>query len=254
MLTSMKLVIVLLVMSAATIAPASAQDKVFDWVQANSEAVRLDPGYYHAGHVYRPGPDGGNLHVDIEAEKPVTIALAPETEWNEAMQHSERLQGLSFLCMQEHVVKTTYTCHIPAQAMVLVIRDERAGADHAIDAGLHEMRRSDDAVERVAAIGIGTVLTGSGSVTHRFVSPNDLHIQYYAWHCIENCYQAEFRWFEAAKEKYQLTAMLKVYSGIFPDHDGEQVSVKIKSPVPMAVAVIPSAVANQLYGNAGIPR
>src|SRR5947209_897837 len=170
MLISMKLVIALL-LCAGTIAPATAQDKdkVFDWVAANSEAVRLDPGYYHAGHVYRPGRDGGNMHVVIEAEKPVTIALAPESEWNEAMQHAEHLRGLSFLCMQEHVVKTTYTCHIPAQAMVLVIRDERAGADHAIDAGLHEMRRSDDAVERVAAIGIGTVLTGSGSVTHRFV-------------------------------------------------------------------------------------
>src|SRR5438105_783202 len=104
MLISMKLVIALLVLGVVTIAPASAQDKdkdrVFDWVQANAEAVRLDPGYYHAGHVYRPGPDGGNMHVDIEAEKPVTIALAPESEWNEAMQHAEHLRGLSFLCMQ----------------------------------------------------------------------------------------------------------------------------------------------------------
>src|SRR5260370_8745681 len=33
-----------------------------------------------------------------------------------------------------------------------------------------------------------------------------------------------------------------------PDHDGEQVSVKVKSPVPMAVAMLPAKIAGQLYG------
>jgi len=35
--------------------------------------------------------------------------------------------------------------------------------------------------------------------------------------------------------------------GPTPDHDAEQVSIKIKSPVPMLVAMVPSQVANQLH-------
>jgi hypothetical protein len=231
-----------------SLATASAQDKVFDWVPANSEAVRLDPGYYHAGHVYRPGPDGGNMHADIDSEKPVTVALAPESQWNDAVQNYDHLGNVSFLCMQEHVTKTTYTCHIPAQHMVLVIRDERANTDRVVNTATRLARTGDRTVDRAIGIGVSAV-TGSGSVTHRFVSPNDLRIQYYSWLCVDNCYQPEFRWYQKAKEKYQLTPILKIYGGIFPDHDGERISVKIKSPVPMAVGVMPSAVANQLHLN-----
>src|SRR5512147_2600951 len=133
----MKLVPVpVLVLVTLAIGSASAQEKVFDWTPANSESVRLDPGYYHAGHVYRPGPDGGNMHVDIEAEKPVTVALAPESQWTDAVQHGARIRDVSFLCMQEHVVKTTYTCHIPPQRMVLVIRDERLNTDRGVYAAV----------------------------------------------------------------------------------------------------------------------
>lgn len=231
-------------------ATAPAQDKVFDWTPANTETVRLDPGYYHAGHVYRPGRNGGNMHVDISAEKPVTVALAPESQWNDAVQYANHIGNVSFMCRQEHVVKTTYICNIPPQPMVLVIRDERASTDPAITAGIRALPRTGDrSVDRVVSLGLGTVLTGSGSVPHRFVSPNDLHIQYYSWLCVENCIQPEFRWFQKAKEKYQLTPIIKTYGGIFPDHDGESISVKIKAPVPMAVAVLPSSLANQLYQN-----
>src|SRR3954464_809319 len=80
---------------------ASAQDMTFDWRPANSEAVRLDPGYYHAGHVYRPGGSGGNMHVDIESEKPVTVALVEESQWNYAAQHPERIREVNFMCRQE---------------------------------------------------------------------------------------------------------------------------------------------------------
>lgn len=231
----------------ALLSPASAQDKVFAWVKANSEAVRLDPGYYHAGRVYRPGPNGGNINVDIESEKPVTIAMAYESEWNDAVQDYERIRNLSFLCMQEHVVKTTYTCHLPPHRMILVVRDERVGTDRAIAAGVGAVHTGDRSLDRMVKIGLGTVLTGSGSVSRRFVSPNDLRIQYYSWLCQSNCIQPEFRWVLKAKEKYKLTPIMKIYGGIFPDHEGETISIKIKSPVPMAVAVLPSTEANQLH-------
>ena len=53
-----------------------AQDKVFDWVRASDEVSQLDPADYHAGRVYRPGADGGGMRVDIQAKRPVTIAMA----------------------------------------------------------------------------------------------------------------------------------------------------------------------------------
>jgi hypothetical protein len=81
----------------------------------------------------------------------------------------------------------------------------------------------------------------------RFNSPNDVYVQYFRWDCVENCIQPEFRWTEQVKEKYELTSFLKVYGGFTPDHDGEQVSIKIKSPVPMVVAMLPSQIADQLH-------
>ena len=52
---------------------------------------------------------------------------------------------------------------------------------------------------------------------------------------------------QQVKEKYDLTSFLKVYGGFVADHDQTQVSIKIKAPVPMAVAMLPSNVANQLH-------
>jgi len=51
----------------------------------------------------------------------------------------------------------------------------------------------------------------------------------------------------AGQRKYQLTSFLKVYAGFTPDHDAAQVSIKIKSPVPMVVAMLPSDIAIQLH-------
>jgi hypothetical protein len=49
------------------------------------------------------------------------------------------------------------------------------------------------------------------------------------------------------KEKYQLTSIPKIYSLFTPERPGQEVSVKIKAPVPMVVAVLPSNIADQLY-------
>ena len=86
------------------------QTKVFNWLPANDESVRLDPANYHTGRTYHPGSNGGNIHVDIRAEKQITIFLAPEDEWNAAVQHPEALANLRRLCPREHVLETTYLC------------------------------------------------------------------------------------------------------------------------------------------------
>lgn len=227
----------------------SAQQRIFDWLPANDESVRLDPANYHSGHVFRPGPQGGNIHTDIESRLPVTIALVPEDQWNQAVQRPELLASLNYLCLQEHVVRTTYTCEIPPVAMVLVVRDERNSPDTAVFAGLGAVLNSNSKTDRAIGAGIATVFTGQGAPTRRFVAPNDLHIQYYRWVCVRDCFPPEFQWIRQVKEKYELTSYLKVYGGFAPQRDGEQVSVKIKSPVPMVVAILPSSIADQLHSN-----
>jgi len=75
---------------------SAAQDKVFEWIKASDEAAQLDPMDYHAGRVYHPADSGGNMHVDIHARMPVTIAMAPNDEWIAVTQHPEqppRLDG-----------------------------------------------------------------------------------------------------------------------------------------------------------------
>ncbi len=223
------------------------QQKVFNWLPANDETVRLDPANYHTGRTYRPGPNGGHNHVDIKAQKPVTIFMTPADDWNEALQHPETIANLRQSCVAEHVVETTYVCEMPPQPMTLVLRDDRNSPDAVVFAGLGAVLDPNKKADNAIGTGIAAVLTGQSPVTRRFKDPNDVHIQYYRWDCVENCVQPEFQWTQQVKEKYELTSFLKVYGGFRPDHDGEQISIKIKSPVPMVVAMVPSRVANQLH-------
>jgi hypothetical protein len=238
----------LLALPAFSAICSAQQPKVFNWLPANDESVRLDPANYHTGRTYHPGPNGGNIHVEIKAQKPITIFLTPEDDWNAAVQHPEALARLHQLCPREHVVETTYLCDLPQGALTLIIRDERNSPDSAVFAGMGAVLDPHEIADRVVAVGLPTVLTGQGSPTHRFYAPNDVHIQYFRWDCVENCIQPEFQWISQVKEKYQLTSFLKVYGGFAPDHDGTQISIKIKSPVPMVVAMLPSKTADQLHG------
>ena len=235
---------------------ASAQ-RQFEWRPGIDEAVRLDPANYHTGKTYTAG---GGIQVDIESQQPVTIFLTGEAEWNHAMQYPETMGSLRMLCLHEHVVKTRYVCNLPAEPLTLVIRDDRGSHESAAFAGLGEVLKREpvatstpvgNAVGSAVGLGLGLakiMKTESSSAPRHFVSPNDVHIQYFLWTCISNCFPPEFRWIEQAKEKYELTEFLKVYGGYAPDRDGEVISIKIKAPMPMLVAVVPSSVANQLHG------
>src|SRR5437899_5648689 len=170
---------VFVVLLVALLQPAFGQQKVFQWLPANDESVRLDPANYHGGRVYHPGPDGGGMHIDVQSAQPVTIAMARSSEWNQAMQRHEMVPGLSYMCRQEHVVKATYTCQLPGEPMVLVIHDERNSPDRAIFAGMGAVLDPHSKVDRAIGVGVATVLTGQGSATRHFTSPNDVHIQYY---------------------------------------------------------------------------
>lgn len=247
-----------LLVALAVAGTASAQQKTFEWRPGTDEAVRLDPANYHTGKTYRLG---GGIQVDIESQQPVTIFLTGEGEWNRALQYPETIGSLRMLCPREHVVKTRYVCNLPAEAMTLVIRDDRGSPESAAFAGLGEVLKREGALLNTPAgsaignaVGVGAGLANvfkgqaQASSGRHFVSPNDVHIQYFLWTCISNCFPPEFQWIQQAKEKYELTSFLKVYGGYAPDRDGEVVSIKIKAPMPMLVAMIPSSVANQLHG------
>ena len=250
----MKPTLALALLGTVAFAGTASAQKTFEWQPANDESVRLDPANYHTGRTYRPGPRGGNLHVDIEAQQPVTIFMTGEGEWNQALQYPEAMGSLRMLCLREHVVKTTYLCDLPGEPMTLVVRDDRGSAQSAAYAGLGEVLKRDGAVLNTPAgnavgvgIGLAAVLKAQAAPSRHFKSPNDIHIQYYRWACISNCFPPEFQWIQQVREKYQLTPFLKVYGGYAPDRDGELVSIKIKAPTPMLVAMVPSSVANQLH-------
>ncbi|MGC0775488.1 MAG: hypothetical protein WB543_21320 [Candidatus Acidiferrum sp.] len=246
-----QVILAFLVVGTLFCARASAQDRVFNWLPANDESVRLDPANYYTARTYRPNAPGQNNHVDIKAEKPVTIFMTPEADWNQAMQHPSMISQLRQSCLKEHVVEATYVCEMPVEPMTLIIQDDRKGPgseNAAIFAGVGVVLSANaDKINPAVGTGIAAVLAARDATPRRFKDPNDVHIQYYRWDCVQNCIQPEIEWRHQVKEKYELTSFPKVYGGFAPDHDGEQVSIRIKSPVPMAVAMLPSEIANKLY-------
>jgi hypothetical protein len=226
----MKTPLILATLACVLISTAWAQQlppRTFDWVRASDEVVQLDPADYHTGRVYRPGPDGGNMHVIIQAKRPVTLAMTGAEEWNAAQTNPEAWGNLEYRCMREHVTSTTYECHLPpSRSMVLVIHDERTP-------------------DRAIVQGIGAILGKGGA--RAFVSPNDVQITYHSWSCVANCIQPEFQWVRVVKEKYELSAVPKLYSILTPEQDGQKLWMKIKAPVPMTLAVLPSGTADQVY-------
>jgi hypothetical protein len=134
---------------------AQGAQKVFNWRPANDESVRLDPANYHSGRTYRPGPNGGNIPVDIKAHRPVTIFVTGADEWSFALQHPEAIVNLQHLCQREHVVETTYICDLPPQPMTLVVQDERNDPDAAVFAGLGAVLDPNKKVD--TAVGVGSL-------------------------------------------------------------------------------------------------
>jgi hypothetical protein len=221
----------------------------FGWIPANAETARLDPANYYGGRTYHPSAGGGHMHVEIKSQRPVTIFMTGAEEWSYALQHPEAMATIHQVCPRTHVADTTYTCFI-TEPMTLVIQDERPSTGKAVFASLGAaLDESNHPASRVASVGISALLAGGTRAKMHFTAPNDVHVQYFRWNCIENCIQPEFQWVPVTKEKYKLTPYMKIYSGYEPDVDGEQISVFIKAPVPMVVALVPSSVAAQLHEN-----
>ena len=72
--------------------PALAQQQEFEWQRGTEESVRLDPANYHGGKSY--GSQGGTIHVDIDAQQPVSIFMTGAGEWNRTMQNPVMLSSI----------------------------------------------------------------------------------------------------------------------------------------------------------------
>lgn len=220
---------------SALAVPCLAQDMKYGWVRATGQTYLFSPGDYKAPHSYRPGDYGGNIQVDISAQRPVTLAIAQESEWARVSENPTLISGIQYWCMQEHVVATTYTCELPPSEtpMVLVIHDERQVTGAVVDT-------------------VGRIW--GGAHTAAALASSNVQVTYYKWTCTENCNSPEFRWSRVAKEKFEVTPIMKVYGLAAPEVDGEQLNVKIKSQVPLLLAVVPSNTANQLYAKPELLR
>jgi len=204
-----------------------AQESTFDWVSAKNEDVSLDPADYYTGHGFKPTDNAGNIHLDIDAQQPVTVEMAPSGQWNQAIQHRELLPGVRFRCVREHVTAATFVCDVPpARPMTLVVHDERNS-------------------EQATATSSSRTL-GDHETVRDFISPNDIHIHYDRWACVQNCSPPRYQWRTALKQNYQLSSQTQVYGGLIAERDGEPFSVRISSAVTMTVAIIPSRVAEQV--------
>src|SRR5436853_5028444 len=145
--------------------PSFGQQRVFNWLPANDESVRLDPANYHSGRTYHPGPNGGNMHIDVKSRLPVIIFMADADAWSAALQHPEQIAGMRQMCTRDHITETTYACELPAEAMTLVIQDERLSPNRAAFTGLGSVLDPNNGVidpankvERVVGIGVASVL------------------------------------------------------------------------------------------------
>ena len=166
------------------------------------------------------------MHVAIDSRYPVTVAMTWADEWNAAMQNPSAPVNFDFFCIKEHVTSTIYECHLPSERpMIITFRDERRP-------------------EKPVIATIGVIL---GPRVQQFIPPSNVHIQYYSWSCVDNCVLPCFEWRRILNEKYEVTAAPKVYSLMTPDHDGQELSVKIKSPIPLTVALLPSHLADLVY-------
>src|SRR5262249_22729387 len=109
--------------------PDPPRPKLFDWVPGDTIVNRLDPGEFFHGHTIDFGSRDNVYHFDLEAQSPVTIAVVSARDWGWAVagQFGKTLDNIDYYCLQQHVVKMTFTCKIDYanDSLFMVIWDER---------------------------------------------------------------------------------------------------------------------------------
>jgi hypothetical protein len=198
--------------------------KDMGWVAVSRQNYRLEPGRWQAAGNY--GPGAIHLNIAVRAANGVKIGLVRAADW-------ERGRKTPMQCQAQGLVHSTFTCDYEAEdPMVLLLQDLRLPGDAlaaAIVAGVHGA----DGVKAAAA---------------EAISSNVITLSHLEWGCVRNCYPL-FKWVDVSKEKFDLFPIAKTYGPIVPEYDGTQLRVKMKSKVPMLLAVLPVAMADRVRAN-----
>lgn len=222
---------VLILISAAGM--GYAQQKEYGWVPQSESTFRIGPGYHNGVAVFQPhGWEAIRIRMDINSHYPVSVGVVPLSDWNEAARDHERLEHLNYDCLMRDVVKANFTCNFYASytARIVVVRD---------------MRRADRAI--IAGAGVPFA-----RATLNQLLANDVRVTPYRWDCTANCDlpdPPQFSWVDLRREKYKISSSLKSYGPFSPEHDNDKIRVRVKTEIPMTVAVVPSSLVDDLYAH-----
>src|SRR5712692_582668 len=102
-----------LVLSGLILLPQSAhaQQKVFNWVAAGEEQIRLQPGMYYAVGPFAFQADFrhvGAIKLGLHSAKPVFVGVVPQAAWNYVVQYPQTVAGLQYFCLKENVLQIEY--------------------------------------------------------------------------------------------------------------------------------------------------
>jgi hypothetical protein len=185
----------------------------YGWSFEVNESHPLEGGLALYGSAVIPDHDGEPISIHVKSPVPMAVAMLRPKAANRLVSQPDQLESAveKSSCVQRGVQESSFQCtfNVKDGPQSLVVVPE-PGVD------IPEHKKAEVSLQ--------------------------------AFKCVDNCPGPIYGWVGAVHEKYLPTKILKMYGGFIADHDGAQVSVKIKSPVPMAAAMLPTREAGQLYG------
>jgi hypothetical protein len=195
-----------------------AAAKEMGWVPVSRQNYRLEPGRWQAAGTYGPGPI--HLNIGVRAGSGVNLGLVRQKDLDHGIKSAMQ-------CRAQGLVDSVFNCEFEAtEPMVLLIQDQRLPGD-----------------------ALATAITGGWKrAAEDLTSSNVITLSQLEWGCVRGCHPS-YAWVNVSKEKFDLYPIAKTYGPITPDHDGNQVNVKMKSKQPMLLAILPVASADRLRAN-----
>ncbi len=195
-----------------------ASAKQMGWVPVSHQTYRMEPARWQAAGSYGPGTI--HLNLGVRATSAVNMGLVRASDW-------ERGFKTPMQCQTRGLVNSTFSCDYEAKdPMVLLIQDQRLATD----------------------VAVASIAGGWRGAAAELTSTNVVTLSTLEWGCVSGC-SPSWQWVNISKEKFDLYPIAKTYGPITPDHDGNQVHVKMKAKQPMLLAILPVAQADRLRAN-----
>lgn len=245
---------------------AAAQPKQFDFVAQAEQRYRIQPDLYYPFGPFTSSSSAEPVRVraDIEAKSPVLIGVVTHATWTWVAQRRLNASQLQYWCLQQNVLKMQYRCDLPSVNGPYVVV-------------VHDMRGAGDVVIAGLAVAIGVK-----EPAQNLLAANDVSVTAFTWECVKNCQpevsntQQEnnsqedpwkaltdaltarnqqpkgpvWSWVDVMKDKFALTQRPRFYGPVSASKDKDQYLVRIKAPVPMIAAFVPSADADVIRKDA----